>query len=556
MTPDSQEASVSRLSFATTTVILTILACAFTWPECLRLATGSIWHVDPVFSVWRISWIAHALRVDPHHLFDANIFYPARHTLAFSDATLLEGAVAAPFLWAGVRPMLTYNLLLFAGLIGSGLAMFVLIRYLVGSTGAALVGAVIFMMVPFRIEHIAHLELQWAMWIPLAFWALHRTVSETSWRFGALAGILLWLQVLSCVYYGVFLAIAMATLAALLLWKAGNARNSLLPLAAGAVLAALLIAPYASPYIDVSRGLGPRDPAELVRYSADPRNYLASSPGNWIWGWTAERFGGGERMLFPGLVATLLAAVAIARRPGAVTWTYVVVGAVAVELSFGPNSPLNAWLIGMAPALGGLRAWARAAIIAYCALGVLAAIGVAYLESSFGPARTRRLAIAALVCVLFAEYNSTPMSLSDVTDQPGLMQRILRDMEPGPVLDLPLPTAASALPGHDHLYEFWSIHHWHPLVNGYSGYYWRPYLSTIARLRRFPDDGSIAHLQALGVRYIVVHRAFYRDREDYKAYVGRIVARPEITPKGEYGDSLNDATLLELAPRRAERPAR
>ena len=67
--------------------------------------------------------------------------------------------------------------------------MFGLIRYLLGSASAALVGAAIFMMVPFRVEHIAHLELQWAMWMPLGFWALHRAVGESSWRFGALAGL-------------------------------------------------------------------------------------------------------------------------------------------------------------------------------------------------------------------------------------------------------------------------------------------------------------------------------------------------------------------------------
>ena len=546
-----------RLSFATTTVILTILACAFTWPQCVNLSTHFVWHIDPPFSVWRLSWIAHALRVDPHHLFDANIFYPARQTLAFSDAMMLEGAVAAPLLWAGLRPVFTYNLLLFVGLIGSGLAMFGLIRYLLGSASAALVGAAIFMMVPFRIEHIAHLELQWAMWMPLGFWALHRAVGESSWRFGALAGIMLWLQVLSCIYYGVFVGAAMAMLSLLLLWRAEKPVRALLPLAVGFALAALLSAPYAARYMDVARELGPRDPAELYRYSADARNYLASSPGNWIWGWTGMQFGSGERMLFPGIIALVLAVIGIARRPGALTWIYLAVGALGVELSFGPNSRLNEWLIGLAPPLGGLRAWARAAIIVYGALAVLAAVGVAHLESRIVSAPGRRLAIALLVCLLFVEYNSTPMSLADVTDRPGLMQKILRAMPPGPVLDLPLARGTTSLPGHDHLYEFWSIHHWQPLVNGYSGYYWPPYLGTIARLRHFPDDDSIAYLQTLGVRYIVVHRAFYRDREDYKAFVGTIAGRREITPRGEYGDSLNDATLLELAPRAGdERTAR
>lgn len=115
---------MSRHPVASVTAIVTLLVGALTWPQCLHLRTQFAWHNDPQFSIWRLAWIAHALRVDPHHLFDANIFYPARQTLAYSDATLLEGAVAAPLFWAGVPPILIYNLLLLAGFVGSGVAMF------------------------------------------------------------------------------------------------------------------------------------------------------------------------------------------------------------------------------------------------------------------------------------------------------------------------------------------------------------------------------------------------------------------------------------------------
>ena len=59
-----------------------------TWP----LAAG-IGHLgrtqntgDGRFSVWNIAWVAHALSTDPLDLFDANIFYPHRRTLAFSES--------------------------------------------------------------------------------------------------------------------------------------------------------------------------------------------------------------------------------------------------------------------------------------------------------------------------------------------------------------------------------------------------------------------------------------------------------------------------------------
>ena len=73
------------------------------------------------------------------HLFDANIFYPHLRTLAYSDAMLFEGIVAAPFLWAGMNPVVVYNLMFFAGIVSSGAGMFVLVRYLTGDIGAALV---------------------------------------------------------------------------------------------------------------------------------------------------------------------------------------------------------------------------------------------------------------------------------------------------------------------------------------------------------------------------------------------------------------------------------
>ena len=202
--------SAAALAASMTLVALTVLV---TWPQALHLAARIGAHDDPQFSIWRLAWIAHALRSDPLHIFDGNIFYPAKSTLAFSDAMLLEGLLAAPLIGAGVPPVLVYNLLLFAGFVLSGMAMFVLARHVTGQSGPALVAAAIFTVAPYRIDHFMHLELQWAMWMPLAFWAIHRTFEQPSWRTGLLAGVFVWLQIASSVYYGVFLAIPCLVLA-------------------------------------------------------------------------------------------------------------------------------------------------------------------------------------------------------------------------------------------------------------------------------------------------------------------------------------------------------
>ena len=95
----------SRLELLCAVGFLAAVTVILTWPQALHLATRVPDHDDPFLSMWRLGWIAHALRTDVRHLFDGNIFHPHLRTLAFSDATLLEGLLAAPWLWAHVNPV-------------------------------------------------------------------------------------------------------------------------------------------------------------------------------------------------------------------------------------------------------------------------------------------------------------------------------------------------------------------------------------------------------------------------------------------------------------------
>ena len=104
-----------------------------------------------------------------------------------------------------------------------------------------------------------HLELQWAMFVPFTFWALHRAIDDRSWRFGILAGLVFWLQLLSCVSYGVFLAILLVAFVPLLFLVSGRRAFGALPgLAVGAVVAMVLSLPYLWPYLTASRAVGGR----------------------------------------------------------------------------------------------------------------------------------------------------------------------------------------------------------------------------------------------------------------------------------------------------------
>src|SRR5437764_15297868 len=66
------------------------LTIVMTWPLAagMRSQGRSTGGGDGLFSVWNVAWVARTLVSDPANLFNANIFFPHRRTLAFSAANL------------------------------------------------------------------------------------------------------------------------------------------------------------------------------------------------------------------------------------------------------------------------------------------------------------------------------------------------------------------------------------------------------------------------------------------------------------------------------------
>jgi hypothetical protein len=530
--------AVIRRPLLAAIVLLTALTVIITWPQALHMATSIPNHDDPLFSIWRLSWIAHALARDPAHLFDANIFYPHQRTLAYSDAMLFEGVVAAPLLWAGINPVLVYNLMFFAAIVSSGAGMFVLVRYLTGDIRAALVSAVVFTLAPYRIEHFIHLELQWTVWMPLTLWALHRTFDEGRRDLGALTGLFLWLQVVSCVYYGAFLGVIVSTLALLLMVsRPEQARRAIGPLCLGAAVAAALTLPYALPYLAATRELGPRPEGEVLMFSAQWGSYLAAPRQNWFWGWTAWGFDGNERHLFPGVASVVLAVVALAWRPRRLVWIYLALTVLAIELSLGLNGSLYRWLYDHAFVFRGFRAPARFAILACCALSVLAGFGFMFLERRLLAGRpARRLLLVAALTAIGLESGSSPLLLAAQSTTVPPVYRFLQLTEPSVIIEFPMDP-------YNPTYMFWSTYHWHSLVNGYSGYIPGDVLDTAKLMASFPDDDAVSRLQDLNVQYVLVHQAFYK-RADYADLLTAIAQRPELIPSGYYRDWVGGDTQI------------
>jgi hypothetical protein len=152
--------------------------------------------------------------------------------------------------------------------------------------------------------------------------------------------------------------------------------------------------------------------------------------------------------------------------------------------------------------------------------------------------------VAGMLVLLAVEYGSAPMILIDVPTRVPDVYRLVSSLENAVIVELPMPRAYS-MPRIDPEYAFWSITHWRPLVNGYSGYVPPAYVDTLNYMEDFPDDKSLARLKQLNVRYVLVHEGLYNSTE-LAMLMMQIVRRPELVPGGKYRDWFSQTSVYEL----------
>ena len=250
-------------------------------------------------------------------------------------------------------------------------------------------------------------------------------------------------------------------------------------------------------------------------------------------------YSGNERHLFPGLAAIMLTALGLAWRPRRIVWIYAAIMLLAIELSLGMNGVLYHWLYDRIFAFRGFRAPARFAILACCAMSVLAGFGFQYLQRVLRAQPARRFLLAAVLVAIGIESGASPMLLTVQPTTVPPIYRFLQAADRAAIIEFPVGD-------YDPAYMFWSTYHWHPLVNGYSGYTPPDVVDTMALMQTFPDEASVARLKTLQVRYVLIHQAFYKPRA-YSELMGHIAQWPELIPNGRHRDwTGGDTQIFEL----------
>lgn len=533
-----------RLRSSAVALLFVVLTIAMTWPQARYMSTRVYDSDDPLLSIWRISWIAHILPRSPLDLFNGNIFYPERRTLAYTDSVLLQGVAGSPLIWSGVSRVTVYNVLLLLAIALSGWAMWKYAWHLTNDAAGALLAGIVFAFVPYRFDHFHHLELQATIFLPLALLYFDRAITTGSRRDAWLTMLMFVAQVYSCIYYSIFLATALVPLAA---WRLSQAvpevRARFLQEIIAPVFAALVaVAPYAIAYSANRESVGERLDRDVLLYSASLKNYLATPAFNVVWGWSRS-LGAPERLLFPGMLAIVLAVIGVMKIDRH-RIALLIVGITGFIISLGLHSPFYDVLRVIAFPYRGLRAPARASILVFLVIAALAAFAWARLTRG-KPRRAVYAATLAMSLALLVEYRTRMETWLTLPVQPAEVYQWLAGQPASVIVEVPFARADALHSIADGLYMFNSTWHWHPIVNGYSGFFPRTFYDLVEHTVDFPDERSIAYLKSRGVDLIVIH-AGLMDRETFGDVTATLLARPDIQAMAQFEEPRGPDVVFRL----------
>jgi hypothetical protein len=486
-----------------------LILVVYLWPWTRDPGSLAMRNDDLLLHAWSLSFVVRQTVHDPLHLFEANMFWPRRDSLALTETLFPQSLLAAPIVWLGGGALLAHNLVLFASVVLSGIGAALLALRLTGSRGAALIAGFGFAFCPFRFQHLVQLGIASYQWFPFVLLALWNIAAKRRARssFAGLAAFSV-MQALSSGYYAVLLAFVLTSAVAFLaprLRRRGRLGGLAISLGAAALLAALAGLPSARlrETQAVSRGLeGP------IHWSAVPRSYVDPGPNVPALGLRGVVEPTPEP-LFPGFLVTAfaIAGLVLARNRAArglalstgIVCALMACGPIFRDLPFEPRAPFE--LVRHIPPADMIRAPSRFGVGVLLAIAVAAALGFAAIERRLSGRLRPFLLACALACMIAEARPSLSHAIVGIPEPPPVA-RALAALPRAGTIELPWPTEESA-----GLYLYWSTAHWQPLVNGYGGFSMPDNFGLAAMAQNFPTGFATRVLRCAGVRYVVLHGA-------------------------------------------------
>jgi hypothetical protein len=520
-----------------------VLTVALTYPIAWRFADALPGYPpgDNFHYLWELWYPAHAI-FDLHRspFIDSKILSPFGFDLIrqqdLSPATVL---LFMP-LTRAVGEVVAYNLIVLMSFPLTAYGTYLLCRELWGSRLAAVVAGTAVGFCVYRVSHaMGHLSLVTTQWIPFFLFYLERSIRRPTIGNGLLAGIFYSLSALVTWYYAVGCAIVAILYVPVRLTSRDRShkRDLIRAAAAGALVAIVLITPFAVPYASgvTSGAMKERPIAEQETYAASAADFFIPPASHPFWGrWVRQHWRSGDNsqwlsewQVYLGTVVFGLAIVGVCARRTRTVWALMAMGTGMFVVALGPilqitHQPVGGlaegtpfWPISLPvrafafiPPFSQLRAWSRMAFFVEIVVAVLAARGLLVLFDRVprvlaGRTVVWRVAVTAIVLTLtIVDTLAVPYPTSSV--QPRAVDLWLA-AQPGDFAIIDYPVIGHGWSG-PAMYR--------RRVNGKRtvlGYGRNPPNEHFwPMLSRYPAPEALDLLQWWDVKYVIVDESRYR----------------------------------------------
>ncbi|OGS21920.1 MAG: hypothetical protein A3J83_03335 [Elusimicrobia bacterium RIFOXYA2_FULL_40_6] len=290
---------IALLIFAVVTLIMT-------YPAALNMKK----HIpgdlgDPLYVTWALSWNTDKIYDGFKDYWDANIFYPNKLTLAYSENVLGIALAGLPVMLLTNNVVLSYNIMFLLAFILSGFGVYLLTKHLTGSFWGSIIAGIIFSFAPYRFGYLGQLPVLTAQWVPFGFLYLHKYFKGFKSKHLVLFVFFFIIQWLSCLYNGIFMTVFVVLFMLYYGIRNGSIKIKYLLMASMTLLFVLIfLIIFMHPYSEVKKQYGfKRSAYEAEYYSLHVESYLALPQLNKMHGiWTK----GGVSAGFVGLLLAII----------------------------------------------------------------------------------------------------------------------------------------------------------------------------------------------------------------------------------------------------------
>lgn len=502
----------SRATGGALLLMCVLLAVVHTWPMATAPHRYSrVDNADYLLNAWAISWVAHQVVTDPLHLFDGNVFWPERRTLAYSEAMIVQGLMAAPIRLLGGSPTLAFNLIMLGGWALTGFAFGLLAYRWTGSWAAAFVAASAAGFNAHWFTRLAHLQVMHVEFIAVALFGLDQVFTRARVRDALVLGVGFALQGLTSIYLLTFTTWAMIFAGGMRLVTADRGRRMrpVLLLVLAALVAVVMLSFYLHAYYQLHADQQfARRAVENRAFAGSYTDYL-STVSHLHYGWSRRFVDVSSSINFPGFTVLALAGAGIfarssRRNPRVWMCVAVVVGCAAASMV--ARLPGYERIHSLVPLFWAVRVQAHMGLVVLLSLALLSGFGMACLQSAWGLRRGRWVIAAAAVVLINAEVFRAPIPFRLFDGVPPVYE-VLRTAPGAVVVEMPMFEPRAAFGGA--MYMLNSTSHWRPIVNGYSGFLPASYAQAWSRLRDFPGFNALEFMHRQGITHVVLHKTAF-----------------------------------------------